>query len=109
NGGHLHRDWTYIDDVVDGFISALDKGFAWEIFNLGYGRPVENIEFVQILESLLGKKAHILDTPVPLSEPLITFADTTKAQRMLGYEPKTDVEHGLNNFIQWLRAEKLLD
>jgi UDP-glucuronate 4-epimerase len=108
NNGRLKRDWTYVDDIVDGFIAALDKPFAYEIINLGCGCPVENTRFVEVLEELLGRKAKIVDTPCPPSEPAITYADTTKARELLGYEPKVGIEEGLARFVSWLREEKLL-
>jgi UDP-glucuronate 4-epimerase len=106
--GKLKRDWTFIDDIVDGFIRAIDRPMDYEIINLGCSKPVENIEFVQILEQLLGKKAEIVNTATPASEPTITFADISKAREMLGYEPKTDVRKGLGLFIEWMKLEKLL-
>ena len=109
DGGRLKRDWTYIDDIVDGFVAALDKPFGYEIINLGCSRPVENIEFVHTIERLLGKKAIIVDTPCPSSEPPVTFADIGKARTMLGYEPKISVETGLARFIDWMRSQNLLD
>ncbi|HLL88469.1 MAG TPA: NAD-dependent epimerase/dehydratase family protein [Tepidisphaeraceae bacterium] len=108
NGGHLKRDWTYIDDIVDGFVAALDKPLGFEIINLGCGRPVDNLQFVRVLEGLLGKKAKTVDVPAPSSEPLITYADISKAQTMLGYAPKVMVEEGLKRFVDWLRAERLM-
>jgi UDP-glucuronate 4-epimerase len=113
NAGHMHRDWTYIDDIVHGLIHALDHSFksptpTYEIINLGCSHPVENLRFVQVLEELLHKKAQIVNTPAPPTEPLITHADITKARRLLGYEPKVQVEEGLRNFIEWLRAERIL-
>ena len=107
-GGHLKRDWTYIDDILAGFLSALEKPMKFEIFNLGCGSPVENLEFVKTLEDILGKKAQIIDTPTPASEPLVTFADVSKAGRLLGYQPKVKVAEGLARFVDWLRAEKLM-
>ncbi|MGN6369650.1 MAG: GDP-mannose 4,6-dehydratase [Phycisphaerae bacterium] len=108
NAGHIKRDWTYIDDIVNGLIAALDNPFDFEILNLGCSNPVENLRFVQVLENVLGEKAHIIDTPTPPTEPLITYADTTKAQKLLGYQPKIQVEQGLKNFIDWLRTEKVV-
>jgi UDP-glucuronate 4-epimerase len=107
--GHLKRDWTYIDDIVAGFVSALDKEFAYEIINLGCSNPVENIDFVRTLEKLLGKKAVIVDTPCPASEPLVTYADITKARKLLNYDPRIDVEEGLYRFIDWARREKVME
>lgn len=115
NAGHIKRDWTYIDDIVAGLILALDRKVSsaadssgFEIFNLGCSSPVENLRFVEVLENLLGKKAIIVDTPTPPTEPLITYADVTKARRALGYEPKVQVEEGLKRFIEWMRVEKLI-
>ena len=108
NGGHMKRDWTYVDDIVDGFLRALHKPQAYEILNLGCSRPVENLAFVQVLETLLGKKAIVDDKPAPPSEPIVTYADVSKAQKLLGYEPKVNVEEGLARFVEWLRAEKLI-
>jgi UDP-glucuronate 4-epimerase len=109
NAGHLQRDWTYIDDIVDGFLSALDKPMAYEIINLGCSHPVENIELVRTLEKLLERKAIIEDAPTPASEPLITYADISKARRLLGYEPKVDIHEGLARFVDWMRKENLVD
>jgi len=108
NGGHMHRDWTYVDDVVDGLVAALDKSLSWEILNLGRGCPVENADFVRVLERLLQREAVIVDAPAPPSEPPITFADVTRTTELLGYEPKVSVEEGLARFVDWLRAEDLL-
>jgi UDP-glucuronate 4-epimerase len=108
NGGRIKRDWTYVDDIVAGFIAALDKRLGYEIINLGCGSPVENLQFVRIVEKLLDHTAQIVDAPTPPSEPLITFADITKARELLGYRPKVSVEEGLARFVQWMRAQELL-
>jgi UDP-glucuronate 4-epimerase len=104
--GSLKRDWTYIDDIVAGFVASLDREFAYEIINLGCGNPVENVEFVKVLEKLLGREARCIDTPTPSSEPLITFADVSKARKLLGYEPKVRVPEGLSRFVEWMRAAR---
>ena len=108
DAGRLKRDWTFIDDIVAGFIAALDKPLGFEILNLGCGNPVANIDFVSTLERLLDKKATTTDIPAPASEPLITYADISKARHLLGYEPKVRVEEGLQRFIEWLRSENLI-
>jgi UDP-glucuronate 4-epimerase len=109
NAGRLRRDWTYIDDIVDGFVAALDRPFDYEIINLGCGKPVENIEFVHTLEKLLARQAKIIDTPCPPSEPLVTYADISKARRLLGYDPKIAVEEGLRRFIDWTRETGVME
>ena len=108
NGGNMKRDWTYVDDIVDGLLLAIDKRLGNEILNLGCASPVANLAFVSVLERLLGKTAVIVDTPVPASEPLITYADVTKARELLGYEPKVPVAEGLKRFVEWMRAERII-
>ncbi len=108
NGGHIKRDWTYIDDIVSGLMLALDKPSDFEILNLGCSNPVENLRFIEVLEQILGKKAAIVDTPTPPTEPMITHADISKARQMLGYEPKVMVEEGMRRFVEWMRAERLI-
>ncbi|MGF1633533.1 MAG: NAD-dependent epimerase/dehydratase family protein [Phycisphaerae bacterium] len=109
NAGHIKRDWTFIDDLLDGFVAALNKPQGFEIYNLGCSRPVENLEFVATLSQLIGKEAKIVDTPTPRSEPLITYADISKAREAFGYEPKVSVGEGLRRFVEWLRKESLVD
>src|SRR3954451_15157692 len=103
NGGHMKRDWTYVDDIVAGLIAALDRPLGYEIVNLGCSCPVENLQFVRIIEALVGKKAVIIDNPAPPSEPIVTYADVSKARRLIGYEPKVNVDEGLRRFIEWMR------
>lgn len=109
NAGRLKRDWTYVDDIVAGFIAALDRPCDYEIINLGCSRPVENIEFVRTLEGILGRQANIMDAPCPPSEPMVTYADITKARKMLGYDPKVNVQEGLERFLRWAMDEKVFE
>ncbi|HTV48928.1 MAG TPA: GDP-mannose 4,6-dehydratase [Phycisphaerae bacterium] len=108
NAGHLKRDWTYIDDLLDGFLAALDSPSGYRVYNLGCGNPVENIEFVQVLEKLIKRKAVIKNVPSPASEPPITFADISKARAELGYNPRVLVPEGLEKFLAWMKNEKLI-
>lgn len=109
DNGRLKRDWTYIDDIVAGFVAALDADVPrYEIINLGCSNPVDNLTFVRVLEELLGKKARIKDVPAPASEPKITYADINKAATLLHYAPKVGVREGLRRFLDWLRQENLL-
>lgn len=99
--GKLLRDFTYIDDIVQGTIAAIDLGAACEIFNLGNHCPVSVLELVSTLESLLGKKAQLNYAPVPPGDVPATFADITKSKNILGFEPKTSLQEGLQHFTQW--------
>ncbi len=105
NGGQMQRDWTYIDDIVDGIIAALDKPVGYELINLGRGEPVLMTDFVQIIERLVGHKAMLSTPPTPLSEPKITFADIVKARRLLDYNPQTPLKTGLCRFWEWYQQE----
>ncbi|MEM9415214.1 MAG: NAD-dependent epimerase/dehydratase family protein [Planctomycetota bacterium] len=101
DAGQMKRDWTFVDDIADGVVRALDKPLGYEQINLGRGEPVLMADFVELLEEIIGKKA-ILDTPpAPASEPAITFANIDKARRLLGYDPKTPVREGLEKLWAW--------
>ncbi len=103
DAGRLKRDWTFIDDIVRGFIAALDARLTGDVMNIGCGNPVENLRFVEVLEQLLDKQARVIDVPAPPSEPRITFADITRAGERLGYRPQVQVEEGLSRFVAWMR------
>lgn len=108
NGGEqLYRDYTYVDDIVSGVVAALDTALPFEIINLGNSQPVLMCHFVELLEQITGYTALIEARPLPATDPPITYADTRKAQRLLGYEPTTNVEEGLARFWEWYRAEVL--
>jgi UDP-glucuronate 4-epimerase len=99
--GRPQRDWTYIDDNISGVIAAIDAGFDYEIFNLGRGQPIVLARFVEIIEGLVGRKAIIQHAPLPPTEPLITYANVEKAERLLDYHPKTTIDEGLTKFYEW--------
>ena len=87
NAGEMWRDWTYVGDIVQGIIAALERPLGYERINLGRGEPVRMADFVELVEQLVGKKARMETPPAPASEPTITYADITKARTLLGYEP----------------------
>jgi len=103
NQGKMRRDFTYIDDIVDGVLAAVDLGAACEIFNLGNNRPVELMQMIQLLEEGLGKKAVCEMLPMQPGEALETFADIRKSSEMLGFQPKVALAEGLQKFIHWYR------
>ncbi len=102
--GKLMRDFTYIDDIVEGIIAAVDLGAGNEIFNLGNNAPVSILDFIHILEKHLGKKAQIDFQPMPLGDVPMTYADITKSQKMLGFQPKVSLDEGLKRFTEWYVA-----
>jgi UDP-glucuronate 4-epimerase len=99
--GKLMREFTYIDDIVKGTVAAIDHGAANEIFNLGNNSPVSVLELISTLEFHLGKKAMIDFQPLQPGEVPITYADISKSQRVLGFEPKTSLHEGLKKFTDW--------
>jgi len=103
--GRPQRDFTYIEDVITGVLAAVDADLEYEIINLGNSRPVVMRDFVGIIEDLLGRKAKIISPPLPPSEPPLTYADISKARRLLGYNPTTSVEEGMRYFIEWYGQE----
>ena len=105
DGGRMRRDWTYIDDIVAGVVSALDKPLGYEIINLGRGEPVLMSDFVTIIETLVGRKAILSMPPAPASEPKVTFANIDRARRLLAYNPQTAVADGLAKLWEWYQSE----
>lgn len=105
NGIELYRDYTYVDDIVAGIIAALDKPHPFEVFNLGNSQPIEMRRFVALIEATTGLQAQIENRPLPATEPLITFANSAKAERMLGFQSQTTVEVGLERFWTWYQHE----
>jgi UDP-glucuronate 4-epimerase len=85
-------------------VAALDADFDYEIFNLGRGQPVVLNEFVHIIEELTGRQAIVQHAPLPATEPAITYSDTSKAARMLGYQPRVSLVDGMAQFYEWYRA-----
>jgi len=107
DNGQMHRDWTYVDDIVSGIVAALDTPLGYEVINLGRGEPVLMSDFIQIAEEIVGKQAIIKAVPAPASEPKITFANIDKARRLLNYNPQTSVVDGLTNFWRWYQQNVL--
>lgn len=104
NNGDMKRDFTYVDDIVDGFKKGLDKNFGFEIINLGHGKPVNLLDFIRILEKELEIEAKINFMPMQTGDVPETFADISKARELLGFEAKIPVEQGVKNFIDWYKV-----
>ena len=104
DNGEMHRDWTFVDDIVSGVVAALDKPLGYEIMNIGRGEPVYLRDFVEIIEDLVGERAIINPRPAPASEPPITYASTEKAYRLLDYQPHTSIVDGLKATWQWFQS-----
>ena len=105
NDGNMSRDFTYIDDIVNGVIIALEsmEHGKNEIYNIGYGERVQLMDFVQEIEKNLEREAIIRYSPMHPADNQDTWSDTTKLQA-LGYKPKVSMEEGVANFVEWYKT-----
>jgi len=103
NNGNMKRDFTYIDDIVNGTIAVLDNclNLGCRIFNIGRGEPVDLRRFIEILEQELGKKAIKEFLEMQAGDVPITWADTSALEKATGYCPKISLETGIKNFAKW--------
>ena len=104
NNGDMKRDFTYIDDIVSGFILAIENKLDFEIFNLGNGKPVDLIKFIEIIEEELGLESTKIFQPLQQGDVTETWANVDKAKSILGYEPKFEIERGVSEFVNWYKA-----
>ncbi len=99
--GTSTRDYTYIDDIVDGIISVLQLRFDFEVFNLGSSNPISVKNLIEIIETSLGKQANIKYAPLQPGDVPVTCADISKAARLLGYNPKVRLQDGIERYVNW--------
>jgi len=104
NHGKMKRDFTYIDDIISGTRSAIDKNYQCEVFNLGNHRREELMDVVHLIEENLGKKAEIDFQPMQPGDIPESFADIDKTIEMLGYQPITNVDVGISKFVEWYKG-----
>lgn len=102
--GTTARDYTFIDDIVQGVLACTTREFGYEIFNLGESQTITLARLIEVLENTLGKKAIIDRRPPQPGDVPCTFADIAKAQKRLGYAPKTKIEEGIQRFTEWLKV-----
>jgi UDP-glucuronate 4-epimerase len=99
----MSRDFTYIEDIIDGTVAAMEKCAGFNIYNLGESRPITVNNLIAEIEKALGKKAVKEHVPPQPGDVEQTYADVTKAVKELGYNPTTTIEEGLAQFVTWLR------
>jgi UDP-glucuronate 4-epimerase len=122
NYGHHRRDFTYIDDIVEGVIRVLDRPARsnpqwsgrspdpatstapYRLYNIGNNKPVELLRYIEVLESCLGKKAQRNLLPLQLGDVPDTYADVDNLVEDVGYQPTTPIESGISRFVDWYRA-----
>ena len=119
--GSVERDFTYVDDIVDGLVAAIDRppvanpawdatnpdpatsAAPWRILNLGASRRVELMRYIEVLEEKLGRKAVIEFLPMQPGDVAATEADTAETRAVLDYAPSTSIEEGVGRFVDWYR------
>jgi UDP-glucuronate 4-epimerase len=101
--GTSRRDYTYIDDIIEGIMGAVRNLKGYDIFNLGESQTTPLRELVSLIEQALGKKAIVEELPEQPGDVPITCADITKARRLLGFAPYVGIEDGIARFVRWFR------
>jgi len=101
NFGKMKRDFTYIDDIVDGTLSSLDNPFKYELFNLGNSKTVQLMDLITLIEEELGIEAKKKFLPLQPGDVPETYADIEKTKKMLAFNPKTSIRTGIKRFLDW--------
>jgi len=104
--GSTARDYTYVEDTIDGILACTERTFGFEIFNLGESQTVKLSYLVQLIESATGKTAKIDWQPAQPGDVPLTYADISKARRMLRYDPRISIEEGIPRFVDWYRTHR---
>jgi UDP-glucuronate 4-epimerase len=104
NHGNMQRDFTYIDDIVEGTIRVLDKPAPYAVYNIGNHQPVALLDYIAALERALGKEAKLDMQPMQPGDVKATYADTTALQKAVGFAPSTPLATGLARFAEWFKS-----
>ncbi|EGD78247.1 NAD-dependent epimerase/dehydratase [Salpingoeca rosetta] len=103
DGEEMRRDFTYVDDIVDGIVRSLHHGAGYDVFNLGRGHPTSVPQFIEMIESATGKPARRNDMEAHAAELPETYADVSHAADVLDYSPKMATDEGVNAFVGWYK------
>lgn len=103
NNGELHRDFTYIDDIIDGIIRVMDKSdkTGYALYNIGNNKPAHLLEFISTIEKYTGKKAKKELLPMQQGDVYKTYADIDALSSAVGYQPSTDIDKGIEEYVKW--------
>ena len=107
NNGDMMRDFTYIDDIVEGVVRVIDRAPArHEVYNIGCSNPVKLMDFISEIENALGRRAEKIMLPMQPGDVYQTYADTSKLEHDFGYRPGVTLHEGIGKFIEWYRSDK---
>ena len=108
NHGKMQRDFTYIDDIVEGIFRIQQQPpqgeIPYSLFNIGNNQPIQLSRFIEAIESACGKKAEKIMLPMQLGDVECTYADTSRLEEKVGYKPETQIEEGIARFLDWYKA-----
>jgi UDP-glucuronate 4-epimerase len=104
--GSSRRDYTYIDDLIEGILSVIHHHKGFEVYNLGESQTTSLKELIKLIEGALGKKAIIEMLEPQPGDASVTYADVSKAKRMLKYQPKVKMEEGIRRFVEWYKENR---
>jgi UDP-glucuronate 4-epimerase len=104
NFGKMRRDFTYIDDIVNGVLASMDRPVPYAIYNLGNSGAVDLLYFIECIEKELGQKAEKNMLPMQPGDVVETYADLSECERDLGFQPATGIEEGIARFISWYKS-----
>jgi UDP-glucuronate 4-epimerase len=107
--GQSRRDYTFIDDIIDGIIAAYENCRGYRIYNLGESQTVELREMISLLEEHIGKKANIEVLPIQPGDVPMTYADISRAKRELHYAPQVPIAEGIRLFMNWFKSSNYTD
>jgi UDP-glucuronate 4-epimerase len=103
NAGKMVRDFTYVDDIVEGVVRVIDRPSGYRIFNIGNHRRVELMDYIRAIEKALGREAKLEMLPMQPGDVHATEADTSALEAATGFRPATPVEEGVRRFVEWYR------
>lgn len=109
NNGNMKRDFTYIDDIIEGLIGIMDTAPSktYRLFNIGNNNPITLREFISAIEKAVGKKAKENLLPMQPGDVIETYADIDDLIDEIGFKPSTSIEDGINKFVEWYKAKEL--
>ena len=105
--GSSRRDYTYIDDLIEGILGVIHRHKGFEIYNLGESQITSLKELIRLIEESFGKKANIEMLEPQPGDVSVTYADVSKAKRMLKYQPRVKMEEGIRRFVEWYKAQSI--
>jgi UDP-glucuronate 4-epimerase len=105
--GSRQRDYTYIGDIAEGTILAMEKPLGFEVFNIGNNEPISLKELLKVFEKVTGKTAKVKSRPSSKASVEVTYADISKAKAMLDWQPTTSIQDGIGKLVAWLRTNRL--